>query len=251
MRRYLPMVIALVLVAGTGFAQTAPVTPMKYLNSNGEAIVYVKPDNVRVHVGVLSISPELAAARQENATTFQRVLDAVKALKYDNMFMKSVAFDVSTLTENRNIQDLKPPQIVGYQVQNELSIRLTGDDAEKLSERAANLIDAAVGAGANRVGNIEIFVMDETKYKEEALIKAIENARSRAQKMAAVLGLEIVGYQNVNAQQDYYYASRMNNSLMQTAAAPSGGDGASTPVEAGLVQIRATASLTCIIEAKE
>ncbi|GAG45347.1 unnamed protein product, partial [marine sediment metagenome] len=165
------------------------------------------------------------------------------ALKYEDMFMKSVGFDVSTITEDKSTHDLIPPKIVGYRVENELTIRVTNAPPEELSKRAANIIDTAVKNGANTVGSLEIFVKEQDKYKQEALLEAVKNARQKAQAIAEALGVKIVGYRNVSAQDVGYYSPRAP--MMQSAAV---GGGAGTTVEAGLVQIAANVSLSCEIE---
>ena len=217
------------------------------LTVSGEATVFARPDNVRITVGVRTISPELDTARNQNAATFQRVLKAVEALRYPDMLMKSAGFDLSVIEEDRDSRDLKPPQIVGYRVSNSLTIRLTGAEPEELSKRAANVIDAAARAGANVIGELQIFVLEEDKHKQEALVAAVENAREKAETIAATLGVRIIGYKNVSAQ-ERGYLPRPGEMMMQMA--PLAGGGQSTPIEAGLVQITATATLTCKIAAQ-
>lgn len=214
------------------------------LTVSGQATVYAKPDNVRVSVGVETISADLEVARNENAATFQRVLAAIEALGYPDMFMKSTGYDLSVIEENKDYRDLEPPKIIGYRVSNSLTIRLTGAEPEELSKRAAGVIDAAVKAGANNVGELQIFVLDEDKHKQEALVAAVKNAREKAETMAATLGVRIVGYKNVSAQELGYMPRR--EMMMQMA--PVAGGAEATPIEAGMVQISASASLSCLIE---
>ncbi len=242
MNRYV-MAVMLLLAMGAVMCAQAEETP-SLLHVNGQATVYAVPDNVRVSVGVLTISSELEAARNNNAAIFKRVLDAIAALKYEDMFMKSAGFDVSTISEDKSSHDLSPPKIVGYRVVNELTIRVTNAPPEELSKRAANIIDTAVKNGANTVGSLEIFVKEQDKYKQEALLKAVKNARQKAQAIAETLGVKIVGYRTVSAQDVGYYAPRRE--MMQRASV--GGGGAGTTVEAGLVQITANISLSCEIE---
>jgi uncharacterized protein YggE len=202
---------------------------------------------VRVRVGVLSISESLPEARQENARVSTAVLDAIEGLKYPDIYVKSVGFDVSTLVEDKSSRDLEPPRIIGYQVRNALTIRMTNAEPSELSQRAASVLDTAVANGANEVGNIEVFVLDQDKHKKQALIEAVLNAKDKAEALAQTLEVRIVGYQSVSAQDVDYYMPRRDNVLMQSVA-PSGGGTTSTPVEAGLVQITARASLQCLME---
>ena len=248
MTRHLIPVTVLLLIAATVCG--AADQPLKLLHVSGEATIYVKPDNVRVHVGVLSISSELSAARQENAETFERVLKAIAALKYEDMTMKSVGFDVSTITEDKNNRDLVPPKIIGYRVKNELTIRVTNAPPEELSKRAATIIDTAVQNGANEVGGLEIFVKEQDKYKEEAMLAAAKDARQKAHALAATLDLRIRGFTSVSVQDVGYYQPQYRQMQMMNVASSGAGGGATTAIEAGLVQITARVSVTCEIAGK-
>jgi hypothetical protein len=212
---------------------------VRTMHVSGEATVMARPDNVRVQVGVQTIESELQAAQNNNAQTFEKVLGAIRALDYENMTMKTVGFDVSTITEDKSSRDLQPPKIIGYRVENHVSIRMSDAEPKVLSERAAKVIDAAVSNGANQVGSIEIFIMDEAQYREEAMLKAAADARQKADKLAEALDTNISGYQSISAQDVGYVPYRRE--MMQRAAV--GGSGGGTTVEAGMVQIRAQVNL--------
>jgi uncharacterized protein len=248
MTRHVIPVTVLLLIAAT-ICVAADQSP-KLLHVSGQATIYVKPDNVRVHVGVRSISSELSAARQENAKTFDRVLEAIAALKYEDMTMKSVGFDVSTIVEDKNSRDLIPPKIIGYEVKNELTIRVTNAPPEELSRRAATIIDTAVFNGANEVGGLEIFVKDQDKYQEEAMLAAAKDARQKAHALAATLDLRLVGFTNVSVQDVGYYQPQYRQMQMMNVAPSGAGGGATTAIEAGLVQITARVNVVCEIAGK-
>lgn len=236
---------ALLLVCATGLLADAE---PNVLSVSGQAVVYVQPDNVRVHVGVLTISPQLAEARQENARVSQAVLGAIEALKYSDTYIKSDGFDITTVVEDRNSHDLEPPRIIGYQVRNRLAVRVTKAEPAELSRRAAAIVDAAVAHGANELGDIEVFVLDQEPHKQDALLKAVANARQKAVAIAQALDVTIEGYQNVDAQDVDYFAYRGASNVLLQAAGPMSASDDATPIEAGLVQISARISLRCIIK---
>ena len=236
---------AVLLVCATGLLADAE---PNVLSVSGQAVVYVQPDNVRVHVGVLTISPQLAEARQENARVSQAVLGAIEALKYSDTYIKSVGFEITTVVEDKNSHDLEPPRIVGYQVRNRIAVRVTNAAPAELSRRAAAILDAAVAHGANELGDIEVFVLDQEPHKQDALLKAVSNAREKAGAIAKALDVNIKGYQGVDAQDVDYFGYRGASNMLMQSAGPIGGSGDATPIEAGLVQITARVSLRCIIE---
>lgn len=234
-------VVALLVMCAFGVQAADDVRTM---HVTGEATVMASPDDVRVEVGVQTISAELQAAQQNNAVTFQKVLDAIRGLDFENMTMKTVGFDVSTITEDKSSHDLQPPEIIGYRVENNVSIRMTGAEPNVLSSRAAAVIDAAVSNGANRVGSIDIFIMDDAQYREEAMLKAAADARDKADKLAAALDAKITGYQNISTQ-DIGYSPPYRREMVQRASV---GGGAGTTVEAGMVQIQARVNLAVTIQ---
>lgn len=239
------MTWAVVVLLGICVVGVKAADEPRTMHVSGEATIMVKPDNVRVQVGVQTISKQLQAAQTENARTFNNVLEAIRKLGYENMTMKTVGFDVSTITEDRDHNDLEPPQIIGYRVENHVSIRLTDAEPDELSSRAAAIIDAAVENGANQVGSIEIFIMNEDEHREEAMLKAAANAREKAEKLAEALDTKIIGYQSISAQ-NIGITRPYRREMIQRAGV--GGSGGATTVEAGMVQIRASVNLVLRIE---
>ena len=78
------------------------------------------------------------------------------------------------------------PKIVGYQVSNE--VRVTVRDIGK----SGALLDQVVTAGANQISGIQFDVADPQAAADEALRKAIADARRKAELMAAAAGVRIV-----------------------------------------------------------
>ena len=134
-------------------------------------------------------------------------------------------------------------------MKNELTIRVTNAPPEELSRRAATIIDTAVQNGANEVGGLEIFVKDQARYKEEAMLAAAKDARRKAHALAATLDLKLVGFTSVSVQDVGHYGQRRQMQMMNVDSSGAGG-GASTAIEAGLVQITARVSVTCEIAGK-
>jgi uncharacterized protein len=53
------------------------------------------------------------------------------------------------------------------------------------------VIDAGVKAGANNIYGLSFGIDDQTKLEKDARVKAIENARTRAQELADALGVKL------------------------------------------------------------
>ena len=66
-------------------------------------------------------------------------------------------------------------------------------DFRKLAERAAAIIDAALGAGANAMGGVDFFLADPSQAQSQALTLAVQNAGDDAETMAKAAGVTLLG----------------------------------------------------------
>jgi uncharacterized protein YggE len=64
-------------------------------------------------------------------------------------------------------------------------------------DRAGDLLDAALGAGANRIGGLRFGIRDTTALRQQALAEAAQSARARADALAATLGVRVVGIHSI------------------------------------------------------
>jgi uncharacterized protein YggE len=72
-----------------------------------------------------------------------------------------------------------------YRVSNMLAV--TVRDVEKAGE----VLDGVVAAGANQVWGVSFTVSDDQKWQSEARKKAMADARSRAEELAGLAGVEL------------------------------------------------------------
>ena len=80
----------------------------------------------------------------------------------------------------------------GYRVSNML--RVTVRDVE----RAGDVLDAAVEAGANQVYGVTFTVSDESRWQGQAREKAFADAKARAAELAGLAGVELGAVQSVS-----------------------------------------------------
>jgi len=154
---------------------------------NGNGVVSVAPDQAKVSLGILTIAPNAQKAQQENATTANRIINSlVKAgIPYDKIETQ----DYSVWPEYRYPQpeENKSPEITAYRVSN--TILVTIDDLTKVGKT----IDTAVTAGANQVQSIQFLKKDTKTAQQEALQKACQEARLKAETIASALGVQVSG----------------------------------------------------------
>ena len=105
-----------------------------------------------------------------------------------------------------------------------------------------NVIDTAINAGANSVNSVEFSLKDPQSYKDKVLVQAINDAKRKADIIAKTLGKNVVNVVSVNSNNSYIEA-RTFNSMMYAKAADSAAVGASSPIQAGDISVKANVSI--------
>jgi len=229
-------VIALsVLLCSTAHAQTqqrrTPQPPT--ITVSGEATIAAEPDQAQIDLGVTTQARTAPEASKENAERSARVLTEVKKLlgKGDEARTSGYALN----PQYRYPQGGKP-EIVGYVANNTVRVKIAKvDDAGKL-------IDAAMAAGANNINRLAFTLKDEEAVRLEALRQASAKARTKAEAVAASLGLKILRISAVSeGERSFQPVLRQAAMARAEAAAP-------TPIEPGTVEVRSTVTLTIEVE---
>jgi len=150
------------------------------VQGNGE--VRVRPDSLRVDVGVESRAPTLARARDQVNTGIRHVIDAVRALGIHDLTVETRILNVSPVYADRRSDE--PPTIVGYAASNHVAVTIRSAPVDELGERGSRILDAALEAGANSVGAIDFFLDDPTPAEDKALSVAVRDAQREAETIA-------------------------------------------------------------------
>lgn len=95
--------------------------------------------------------------------------------------------DAPVPTLYRDAPEKCGPQIIGYTVNNQVSVKVR--DLDSLSD----VLDGAIEAGGNsvRVNNVSFTVDEPEQYFEEARAMAIADARERAEQLASLAGASL------------------------------------------------------------
>ena len=122
------------------------------------------------------------------------------------------------------------PMIAGYTATN--IVRVTLDDLTKVG----SVIDTAAEGGSNRIQNLRFMLKDEGAAEAQALREAALKARTKAQALASALGLNVIRVLSVSESTAPVYPVR--------DVAFARAETASTPIEPGTIEVRATVALT-------
>ncbi len=177
--------IAVVLLAATlvGSALAAPAAKApaeanaRTVSVSGSANVKLQPDIAYMSFGVQTRAADAAAARDANSTAMDKVLAAVKGKGVDtDKDVKTTNFSINPIYDEKN------QKVTEYQVYNTIQVKVR--DLDKLGE----VMEAATAAGANTASGLWFDVEDREAAYNQALVKAIENAKLRAQTLAGSAG---------------------------------------------------------------
>ncbi len=207
----------------------ATVGDRRTISVSGQGQIAVAPDMATVTFGVESGGTDLVATQGDNATRTQATIDKLKGLGID-------AKDLQTTGYNVQPQYDKDQKLTGYRITN--TVRATVRDLAKLGAT----IDAAVGAGANRVYGIGFDVANKADALKGARGAAVADARQKAELYAQLTNTTLGGVLTLSesvATPEYRTAA--------PAAAPATG-GSATPIETGQGSVTITVSVVYEIQ---
>ena len=212
------------------------------VSTSGTATVKVDPDKVSVTIGVDTNGSTAEEAAKQNAELMTKVIAALKALGITDDQISTNWYSVYPTYDYRSPPCIEiytqPPdcapknEITGYRASNSLSVTLDAD------EDVGKVIDAAVAAGANNVSDASFFVSDERQQeiRDSLIEKAITNARSRADKAADAVDMNVTGVKSTNLN-DVSFPVFYKDFAAEAS-------GASTPILPGQQQISMTVQVT-------
>ncbi len=195
---------------------------------SGTGRVNVKPDQAKVSLGVLTIAPTAKEAQRENAALANKIINALVKAGVSKKQIETQHYSIWPEYHYPKPEEKKPPAIVSYRVSNTLLVTL--DDTAK----AGTIIDAAVKAGANKVESIQFLKKDPSAAAREALQKACQEARQKAEAIAQAMGVKLAGILSVQESGGNSYPP-----LIREAKMIEGGGAAPTPIQPGELQVNA------------
>ncbi|MDX6475882.1 MAG: uncharacterized protein QOH95_1393 [Gaiellaceae bacterium] len=215
-------VLAVAALAGVGRPEAArgDVAPPDTVTTLGHGVITVAPDEATVTAGVHTQAASAAAALGENAKLMNAVVAALKAAGGQNLQTQQVSLFPQTNEQG---------QVNAYVADNTVS-------AKTKIAGAGALIDAAVGAGANTVSGPTLDVSDRDARYRDALAKAVDDARLKAETLAKAGGFGVGPVSSVTE-------GPSASPPVQVFAAAAKSD-AATPVEAGTQDVTADVVVT-------
>ncbi len=228
--------IALLICISTVFAP-APVyadeKPPRTISLTGAGTAKAKPDTAHINTGVVSDAGSADKALADNTAAMTRVVARLKAAGIAAKDIRTTNFSVSP--RYSRAKDRQPRAIIGYRVVNSVSI--TVRDITKLGQ----ILDTAVGVGANQIGGIQFTIAEAEMLKDTARKKAMADAIRKARLYAQAAGAKLGPVMTISEN----FVSHPPRPMMARAAFE---QKASVPIEPGEQALEARVAVTWELE---
>ena len=194
------------------------------ISVNAAGKVFVEPELANISIGVESRAKTAGEASGQNKRDMNQVMSSLKAKGIKDKDIQTT--DYSIYPDYRYIEKERREQVVGYVARNMVQVKVR--DLDKIGD----ILDAATGAGANAIHGIRFTVEEPGKYKDEARKLAVEEAKSKAEKLAKSAGVRLGDLLSIREEwygpEEYY---------MYEERAAMAGDMGGAPISAGQLAI--------------
>lgn len=219
-------------------AEAAAQTPMPHtapppsLRVSGTGEVRAAPDQATADFAVETTASNAQEAAAANAQAMDRVIAALVRAGVPRERIETRDYNVFPDYDPRPMEQGGEPRIRGYRVMNTVSAT-TNEIA-----RVGGLIDAALGAGANRVHGVRFSLRDPQRFRAQAIAEATRRARADAEALAGAMGLQLGMVREASTVEVGYGGPVMlaREGMADMAVAQS----APTPINPGEQTVRAT-----------
>jgi uncharacterized protein len=200
----------------------------------GDGRVLVQPDVALASFGVEATGQTLVDAQGQASTRMQAVVDTLTGLGISRDDIRTNRLSASPVYDPKNNSVIQ-----GYRAANSVQVKL------RQLDQVGAIVDAVTSAGANRVDGLSFAVEDLERPKDQARAQAMQNARAKADQLASLAGMRIVGIKSIEEADPSATPIRAQPATARSdayAAAPP------PPVEPGTQEVRTQVSVTYIVE---
>ncbi|MGC9048964.1 MAG: SIMPL domain-containing protein [Patescibacteria group bacterium] len=231
------ILVALVLLAILGLAGVVIRNGLKEYNYigrvgeqrdtisiSGEGKVIAIPDIATVQLGLVTEKKTVAAAQKENTETMNQLIKKLKEQGIESKDIQTTNYSIYPQYDwitNRQV-------LRGYQVNQTVTVKIR--DLDKVSD----VLDTVGTLGLNQVGGLDFNIDEPEKLRQEARIKALENAKEKARALTKAMGVnlgKIVSFSESSQSQ------MPTPRLIESHALKEGVGGAGPEIEKGSMEI--------------
>jgi uncharacterized protein YggE len=251
------VIIAVGVSVALAFMQQGVTNEAKaqYNNSNinsrevtvtGFASRVIKPDKVVLTLTVENEDAKISDAIKNNATSVSKVIEVLKSLGINDEQITTSQYSVNPVYSLERVGDIEcshyaPPRkecLVGYRATYVLTITMDSD------ANIGKVVDAVSEAGVTSITGIGFTLSEELRKSvmDELIKDAVEDAKSKAEKLLMPLGESIGKVKSMRYYSDYYYPYFSAPRFTPLYA------GLATPIYVETEQINVSVEVTFLIE---
>jgi uncharacterized protein YggE len=201
------------------------------ISISGEGKVTAIPDIALVSLGLTTEKKNISDAQTENSKTMNSLIEKLRGLNIAKEDIKTVNYSIYPAydwTDGRQI-------LRGYTVSQDVQVKI------RKTDQVDEVLKIAGDLKLNQIGGLTFNIDNPENYKQEARIKALENAKEKADALANVMGVKLGKVISFSESEGYYPQAYP----MYAKADGIGGGGAPAPaVEAGSQEISITATVS-------
>lgn len=160
----------------------------RIISVTGQGEITITPDVAYIHLGIQTEATTANEAQTANAKAFASLENMLfEDYKLDKKDVKTSGFSV----QPQYVYTDRDPKIKGYTASQTLQI--TYRDLVNLG----TFLDDASRAGANRINSVQFSTEKGQEYELQAITKAMDNAKAKAETIANYAGKELKGIVHV------------------------------------------------------
>jgi uncharacterized protein YggE len=225
----LTLVLVLTSCTGTSVGSTAP---NRNLSVTGTGTVYLTPDIAYIYIGVHTEDENISQAVADNNAKAEAVASALSDFGVADRDIQTSNFSIWPNQQ----YDPMTGQISGtvYMVDNSVYVKVRDLDS------LADLLEAAIDAGANSINSIQFDVADKSAGMTDARQLAVDNANALAAELASAANVQLGEIQTIS-----YYDSQVYPYYGYGMGGGGGGEGGGgAPIAPGQLTLSVTVSIT-------
>lgn len=229
---------SIITAIAISLASIAP-TFAETISIQGTGIITTAPDIAYISLGVNSNAATARIALDKNTKAMNNIITAIKKADVKNADIQTSNFSINP-RYNRAKKNNQMPEVIGYEVFNNLSITI-----RDLDELGA-ILGRVVTLGSNRINNIRFAVSNPQPLEDKARALAAKDAKRHAEIYANTLGFnlgKIITISEGNARKFPVAESMQMRGAMMMDSPMS-----EAPIEAGEQAISSNVTVTWEIE---
>lgn len=216
-----------------------------HVSISGSATVNVAPDIANVSFGLSTKEKTAQAAKEANDAMLKSLNEVLKKYEIKESELSMNYINIRPYYEYRSNNN----EIVGYVAQKTITIKI------REIEKYNNFIDDLLKIGISDINSVDFAVENIKNVRNQARIKAMENAREKAELFASSISKKIVDvieisesdvsvrYSQANHKSNYSSVAMLQNSMMDANEA-----GGAVQEERGNIAVSASVSVVFVME---